>query len=103
MQIKVIMSDADYQRIIAANGKRVRGSIAMNSPQEFDFRAFATETPSTQAPNRILNMKHGRATVAPDRVRLYIIVKRADEAAPIDIVFDESQQAINFMEGNLLA
>ena len=24
MQIKVIMSDADYQRIIAANGKRVR-------------------------------------------------------------------------------
>ena len=28
MQIKVIMSDADYQRIIAANGKRVRGSIA---------------------------------------------------------------------------
>ena len=40
MEVKVIMSDADYQRIIAANGKRVRGSIAMNSPQEFDFRAF---------------------------------------------------------------
>ena len=48
-------------------------------------------------------MKHGRATVAPDRVRLYIMVKRADEAAPVDIVFDESQQAINFMEGSLLA
>lgn len=47
MEVKVIMSDADYQRIIAANGKRVRGSIAMNSPQEFDFRAFARETPST--------------------------------------------------------
>lgn len=103
MEVKVIMSDADYQRIIAANGKRVRGSIAMNSPQEFDFRAFARETPSAATPNRILNMKHGRATVAPDCVRLYIMVKRSNEAAPVDIVFDESQQAINFMEGSLLA
>lgn len=103
MQIKVIMSDADYQRIIAANGKRVRGSIAMNSPQEFDFRAFAQEPSSPSTPNRVLNMKHGRATVAPDRVRLYIMVKRSNEEAPVDIVFDESQQAIDFIEGSLLS
>lgn len=103
MEVKVIMSDTDYQRIIAANGKRVRGSIAMNSPQEFDFRAFARETPSTATPNRILNMKHGRATVAPDRVRLYIMVKRSNETAPVDVVYDESLQAIDFIEGSLLA
>lgn len=102
MQAKIIMSDTDYQRTTAANGERARDSIAMNSPQKSDFRAFATETPSTPAPNRILSMKHGQVIVASDRARFYIMVKRADEAVPIDIVLDESQQAINFMEGDLL-
>lgn len=99
MQVTVIMSDADYQRIIAAAGKRVRGSMAMNSPKEFDFRANASSASQTPKPNRVLNMKHGKATVAPDRMRLYIMVKRKEEAHPIDIICEEADNAVDFFTG----
>lgn len=96
MQVTVIMSDADYQRIIAAAGKRVRGSMAMNSPKEFDFRANASSASQTPKPNRVLNMKHGKATVAPDRMRLYVMVKNAETPNPAQIILSETDQAIDF-------
>lgn len=96
MQVTVIMSDADYQRIIAAAGKRVRGSMAMNSPKEFDFRANAAPSPQTPKPNRVLNLKHGKATVAPDRMRLYVMVKNAETPNPAQIILSETDQAIDF-------
>lgn len=96
MQVTVIMSDAEYQRIIAAAGKKVRGSMSMNSPKEFVFNAFAPNPPRTPKPNRVLNMKHGKATIAPDRMRLYIMVKQEEASNPVQVVLSETDQAIDF-------
>ena len=94
------MSDSYYQRIISASGKRVRGSMAMNSPQEFDFRANASSASQTPKPNRVLNLKHGRATVAPDRMRLCIVVRPKEEPHPVEIICSETDQAVDFFAAN---
>lgn len=90
------MSPADYQRVIAAAGKKVKGSMSMKSPKEFVFNAYASNPPSTPRPNRVLNMKHGKATVAPDRMRLYVMVKYAETPNPAQIILSETDQAIDF-------
>ena len=100
MKVQEIMSDSDYQRIISASGKRVRGSMAMNSPQEFDFRANASPASQTPKPNRVLNLKHGRATVAPDRMRLCIVVRPKEEPHPVEIICSETDQAVDFFAAN---
>lgn len=101
MKVQVIMSDSDYQRIISASGKRVRGSMAMNSPQEFDFRANASSASQTPPkPNRVLNLKHGRATVASDRMRLCIVVRPKEEPHPVEIICSETDQAVDFFAAN---
>lgn len=100
MKVQVIMSDSDYQRIISASGKRVRGSMSMNSPQEFDFRANASSDSQTPKPNRVLNLKHGRATVAPDRMRLCIVVRPKEEPHPVEIICSETDQAVDFFAAN---
>lgn len=54
-KVPVVFTDAAYQRIIAANGKRVRGSIAMITPEEFEFKAGAK-------PGRVLHVLIARST-----------------------------------------
>ncbi len=99
-KIPVVFTDAAYQRIIAANGKRVRGSVAMITPEEFEFNIGAKPGPRPPRPNRVLNMKHGKATIAPDRMRVYIMVKTKDESHPIDIICEETDEAVDFFTAN---
>lgn len=94
--VQVIITDPDFQRIIAANGKRIKGSIAMISPNVFEFKAFAPSHSHTPKPVRELHMKHGKATVAPDRMRLYVMVKTKNVDYPIDIICKEANEAVEF-------
>ena len=99
-KIVVVFSDAAYQRIIAAGGKRVRGSIAMITPEEFEFKAGAKPGPRPPRPYRTLNMKHGKATIAQDRMRIYVMVKTEEEDHPVDIICEETDQAVDFFTAN---
>lgn len=100
MKISTIIPDADYQRIVAAGGRRIKGSIAMISPDEFEFRAFSPESPADGLPRRTLRLRHGHATVAPDRVKIYIMVKRKDAPQPVDVIYDETDDAVEFIAAN---
>ena len=103
MKIQVIMSDADYQRIIAAGGKRVRGSMRMNNPSEFDFHAFApTPEPPYGTPQQVLRTVYGKTTIKPDKVRFVVLVKRGEPQTDINgIIYDEADQATEFVAANI--
>lgn len=99
MKLQVIMSDADYQRIIAANGKRVKGSMGMINPSAFDFHAFApTPEPPTNIPRLVLRTKHGKTTVQPDKVRFVVMVKRTEPKPDYaGIIYDEADASTDFI------
>lgn len=103
MRIQVIMSDADYQRIITANGKRVRGSMGMINPSEFDFHAFApTPDPPVNVPRQVLRTKHGKTTILSDKVRLLIVAKRGKGYPyPTETIYDEADTSAQFVIANI--
>lgn len=102
MKTTVIMSDADYQRIVAAGGKRVKGSMGLINPSEFDFHAFAPELPTDNTPRQVLRTKHGKTVIQPDRVRLVVLVRRGDgEPSPTDTIYDEADASAEFIMSNI--
>lgn len=44
-------------------------------------------------------MKHGKATIAQDRMRIYVMVK-TEEDHPVDIICEETDQAVDFFTAN---
>lgn len=103
MRATIIMSDADYQRIIAANGKRIRGSIGMITPTTFDFHAFApTPEPPDGTPSQVLRTAYGKTTIRPDKVRFVVLVKRKNPQPDINaIIYDEADAATEFVAANI--
>lgn len=102
MKIQTIIPDADCQRIIARGGKRVRGSIAMLPTGDFEFRAFAPTPPSEGSlPRRTLRLRHGHATVAPDLLKLRLVIRRTAEPCPVDVLYDETDDAVEFIAANV--
>ena len=99
MRATIILSDTDYQRIIAANGKRIRGSIGMINPSEFDFHAFApTPEPPDGTPQQVLRTAYGKTTIKPKCVRLVIQVKRGiGQPEPTEVIYDEADTATEFI------
>lgn len=103
MRVTVILSDADYQRIISANGKRVRGSMRMIDPSEFDFHAFApAPDPPAGVPRQVLRTKHGKTTILSDRVKVLIVAKRGkDSPYPTETIYDEADTSAEFIMANV--
>lgn len=103
MKATIIMSDNDYQRLMAADGKRIRGSLGVINPTTFDFHAFAKVPIDTDnTPRQELRTKHARTTIRPDKVRLAIIVKRGlDVLETSDIIYDEADKSAEFLRQNL--
>lgn len=99
MNVQVIMSDADYRRVVAQGGKRVKGSMGMISPTEFDFRAFTpTPDPPADVPRLVKRTTHGRTDIKPDRVRFVVVVKREEPKPDISgIIYDEADTAAEFI------
>ena len=100
MRIKLVISDDDYRRILATP-KRVRGTICQNSPEEFCFRAYSETGESDRLPKRQLKTRHSTTTVNSKRVRLYISIPREETADPAEIIYDEADEAVNFVEQNI--
>ncbi len=102
MEIKVIMSDADYQRVVAAQGKRVCGSVSLIDPRSVDFHAWnvGAATPG-ETPRKVLRTQRARTIISPDRIRFTVLVK-GDEPDPATIIFDEADTASAFVSDNML-
>lgn len=101
MKIDLVISDADYQRIIAAAGKRVKGSMGMISPSQFDFHSFNIEPPSaTSRTHKELRTRHGWARVSDEVVKVQFRVKRVEGVSPSSVIWDESGEAAEFVENN---
>lgn len=103
MKATIIMSDTDYQRLIGANGKRIKGSLGVINPTTFDFHAFSPTAKDTDnTPRQMLRTKHARTTIRPDKVRLAIIVKRnIDVYEAADIIYDEADKSAEFLRQNM--
>lgn len=97
------MSGADYRRIVAADGKRVKGSMGMINPQQFDFRAFSpTPGPPAGVPRLVKRTAYGRTEIKPDRVRFVVMVKRGKgNPQPSDVIYDEADTASQFIVANI--
>ena len=100
MNIRLIISDDDYRRILATP-KRVRGTICQNSPEEFCFRAYSESNEADQLPKRQFKTRHSTTTVNSKRVRLYISIPREETADPAEIIYDEADEAVSFVEQNI--
>lgn len=97
------MSDADYRRVVALGGKRVKGSMGMLNPQQFDFHAFApTPEPPVDTPRQVLRTEHAKTTVKPDHVRFVVVVRRKEPEPDISgIIYDEADAATEFIMANV--
>ena len=93
------MSDSDYQRLLSANGKRIKGSMGVINPTTFDFHAFAQSASDTDnTPRQALRTRYARTTVRPDKIRLAIVVKRESDVLGIsDIIYDEADKSAEFL------
>lgn len=97
MKISVIVNEADYQRIIAGNGKRTRGSMAMVDPSTFDFHAWSPEPPA-DTPRLELRTSHAKTTIGPDKIRLVVRVKRGEPKPNYGrIVYDAADASCDFV------
>jgi hypothetical protein len=100
MNIRLIISDDDYRRILATQ-KRVRGTICQNSPEEFCFRAYSETPEAERLPKRQFKTRHSTTTVNSKRIRLYMNIPRDEATDPTEIIYDEVDDAASFVEQNL--
>lgn len=97
MNIKIQISDELYKKLVAS-GKRIRGSIALVSPKEGNFSAYATQM-GVRKVRKFIKLPHGRASVSEENVRLTLCVERMEQhVAPAAVIIDESAQASVFVD-----
>lgn len=102
MEIQVILSDADYQRVVSAQGRRVRGSVSLIDPRHIDFHAWNVAPASDgETPRKVLRTERARTVIRPDHIRFTVLVK-AGEPDPATIIFDEADAASDFVCDNML-
>ena len=70
MYIKIQISDALYQALLT-QGKRKKGSIALVSPKEGNFNAFASNS-ETRKQRKFIRLAHGSASVGDEDVRMHL-------------------------------
>lgn len=98
MKISLIISDADYRKIMATS-HRVDGTIGVIDPKTFDFRAF-NRTPHPKPSYRELRTRHGWARITNELVKVQFKVRRADNPDPSGIIWDEGDEAAVFVQEN---
>lgn len=104
MEIKVIMSDADYQRVVTAQGKRVCGSVSLIDPRSVDFHAWnvGAATPG-ETPRKVLRTQRARTIISPDRIRFTVLVKRGEPCPKYGrVVYEEADASCDFVRDNML-
>lgn len=96
MNITLQLSDSAYRRLMSGHG-RVQGTIGLVSPTEGNFSEHAR--PKPRRGQKYIKLRHGRATVCDERVRLTLNIS-LDEAGivPSETIADESRQAGDFID-----
>lgn len=99
MDIKVQISDALYKDLVTS-GKRKRGSIALVSPKEGNFNAFASNSDKRKQ-RKFIRLPHGCASVGDDNVRLNLCISRGEtDVMPAKVICEESVKAGEFVGKN---
>jgi hypothetical protein len=93
MYIKIQISDALYQALLT-QGKRKKGSIALVSPKEGNFNAFASNS-ETRKQRKFIRLAHGSASVGDERIS-----RREAEVMPAQVICKESEIAGEFVTKN---
>lgn len=99
MYIKIQISDTLYQALLT-QGKRKKGSIALVSPKEGNFNAFASNS-ETRKQRKFIRLAHGSASVGDEDVRMHLRISRREaEVMPAQVICKESEIAGEFVTKN---
>lgn len=100
MNIQLTISDDDYRRVLATRN-RIRGTICQVSPKEFSFRAYSPRVDGDNIPCRRFRTSHIVTSITPKRIRLTFSLNRKEAGDPTEIIYDEIDDAADFVEDNL--
>ena len=98
MIIQLQLSDKAYEHLLAS-GSRLQGTIGLVNPNEGNFNEHARHASNGNGDYKYIRLRHGRASVDQNRVRLALSIS-LDEAdiTPADVLIDESRQASDFVD-----
>ena len=77
----------------------MQGTIGLVNPNEGNFNEHARHASNGNGDYKYIRLRHGRASVDQNRVRLALSIS-LDEAdiTPADVLIDESRQASDFVD-----
>ena len=98
MIIQLQLSDKAYEHLLAS-GSRLQGTIGLVNPNEGNFNEHARHASNGNGDYKYIRLRHGRASVDQNRVRLALNIS-LDEAdiTPADVLIAESRQASDFVD-----
>ena len=97
MNINVQISDEVYKSLVAS-GNRIRGTIALVSPNEGNFNAWKVRKQEHEV-RQYIKLPHGRASVGVENVRLTLHIDREENnVVPSVAIVSESAQASSFVD-----
>ena len=76
------------------SGKRLRGTLGYSADGTLNFHAWR-EKP--HVPYTFIRLRHGRASVSPQRVRLYFDMARAEKIDPVSAIYNDMYDAVSFV------
>ena len=76
------------------SGLRVRGSLGMVNKDRLDFHMHA---PSSRSNSRYIRLRHGRASVNNERVRLTVTIDRDEHVSLPTALYADTGEGINFI------
>lgn len=97
MNIQVQISDEVYKTLVAS-GNRMKGTIALVSPNEGNFNAWKTHKHEHEI-RQFIKLPHGRASVGMENVRLHLCIDREEtDVMPAAVIVSESAKASAFVD-----
>ena len=85
-----------YARLI--DGRRVKGSLGLVDGDTLDFHPWNENVRETY---EYVRLRHGRACVSKNRIRLYIDLDRAEKVDPISSIYSDTYDAMSFIREEL--
>lgn len=97
MNFNLHISDEDYVRITAGR-KRVAGSLQRVDGDTFIFHPW--QETDRRKRSKVLRTKHASCRICGDTIALSLRIKRAQAPNACNIIFDETDQAVEFITSN---
>ena len=98
MIIQLQLSDKAYEHLLAS-GSRLQGTIGLVNPNEGNFNEHARHASNGNGDYKYIRLRHGRASVDQNRVRLALSISLNEaDITPADVLIDESRQASDFVD-----